>query len=47
MRALRKIGGPRWAALVRTNGNTTAVLGLSSAQFEAAWYAWVSERYLS
>jgi hypothetical protein len=33
--------------LIRTNGNTLAVLGLSSAQFEAAWYAWVRERYLS
>jgi hypothetical protein len=33
--------------LIRTNGNTQAVLGLGASQFEAAWYAWVRERYLA
>jgi len=29
------------------NGDTAAVLGLSSDEFEAVWYAFVRERYLS
>jgi hypothetical protein len=33
--------------LIRTNGDTAAVLGLSAADFEAAWYGFVRERYLS
>ncbi len=33
--------------LIRTNGSTSAVLGLSASQFESAWYAWVRERYLA
>jgi len=33
--------------LIRTNGDTAAALGLSASAFEDAWYAYVSERYLS
>ena len=33
--------------LIRTNGNTTGVLGLTSRQFEVAWYAFVRDRYLA
>ena len=33
-------------ALVRSSGDTAAVLGLSTPEFEAAWYAFVRERYL-
>jgi hypothetical protein len=33
--------------LIRTNGDTASVLGLPPAGFEAAWYAFVRERYLS
>ncbi len=31
--------------LLRTNGDTQSVLGLSTAEFEAAWYAFARERY--
>lgn len=40
-------GLPALRDLIRTPGDTAAVLGLSPAQFEAAWYAYVRERYLS
>jgi hypothetical protein len=33
--------------LIEANGDTVAVLGLSTAAFEEAWYAFVRERYLS
>jgi hypothetical protein len=33
--------------LIRTNGDTAAVLGRSAADFETAWYGFVRERYLS
>jgi hypothetical protein len=33
--------------LVQANGDTASVLGLSAAEFEAAWYAFVREKYLS
>ena len=40
-------GGPAaLVGLIRANGDTQAALGLSSAQFEAQWYAFVRERYL-
>jgi len=32
--------------LVQANGDTAAALGLSPSAFEAAWYAFVRERYL-
>jgi len=35
----------RYLELIRRNGDTNSVLGLSSAQFEQAWYAFVRERY--
>jgi hypothetical protein len=38
-------GLPALVALIRTNGDTQAVLGLSEAAFEQAWYAFVRERY--
>jgi hypothetical protein len=33
--------------LIRAHGDTHAALGLATAEFEAAWYAFVVERYLS
>lgn len=33
--------------LIQTNADTAAVLGLAPRAFEEAWYAFVSERYLS
>ncbi len=33
--------------LIRAHGDTAAVLGLSPAEFETAWYAYVRDRYLS
>ena len=33
--------------LIRTNGDTAAVLGLSLADFQAAWQAYIVERYFS
>ena len=33
-------------ALIRSHGNTQSVLGLSTEEFEAAWQAFVEQRYL-
>jgi hypothetical protein len=38
-------GTPALAGLIRTNGDTQAVLGLSTSGFEQAWYAFVRHRY--
>ena len=41
-------GGPEaLVRLVQANGDTVTVLGLSTPDFEEAWYAFVRERYLS
>lgn len=41
-------GGPRaLAELVRANGDTARVLGLTRSAFEQAWYVFVRDRYLS
>jgi hypothetical protein len=32
--------------LIASNGDTRSVLGLSATEFEAAWYAFLEERYL-
>jgi hypothetical protein len=42
-----RFGPPALVQLIRANGNTAAVLGLSPDQFRDAWYAFVRERYLS
>jgi hypothetical protein len=42
-----RAGRPGLVRLVQTNGDTAAVLGLSPSGFEAAWYAFVREKYLS
>jgi hypothetical protein len=34
-------------ALIRANGDTQAVLDLSTAEFEAAWYEYVRDKYLA
>jgi hypothetical protein len=40
-------GAPALVALIRANGDTVSVLGLSRSAFEEAWFAFVRERYLS
>jgi hypothetical protein len=42
-----RFGQAALARLVRANGDTAAVLGLSGQAFQDAWYAYVQERYLS
>jgi hypothetical protein len=40
-------GGPdALVRLIQASGDTVAVLGLSTRQFEEAWYAFVRERYI-
>jgi hypothetical protein len=38
-------GSAALVALIRTNGDTMAALGLSTPEFERAWYAFARERY--
>lgn len=40
-------GRPSLIRLIQTNADLQGVVGLSPAAFEAAWAAWVRERYLS
>ena len=42
-----RFGKPGLVQLIRANGDTAAVLGLSPEAFRDAWYAYVRERYLS
>jgi hypothetical protein len=42
-----RAGSAGLVALIRANGDTSAVLGLSAGEFEAAWYAFVREKYLA
>lgn len=39
-------GRPSFVRLIQTNADLQGVLGLSPSAFEAAWYAWVRDRYL-
>jgi hypothetical protein len=39
-------GLPAMRRLILTNGDTQAALGLATRDFEAAWYAFLEERYL-
>jgi hypothetical protein len=34
-------------ALIRANGDTVSVLGLSASEFETAWYDYVRRQYLA
>jgi hypothetical protein len=40
-------GRPAFLRLIETNADLPAVLGMSSAEFEAAWQSYVRQRYLS
>ncbi len=42
-----RFGQPTLVQLIRANGDTATVLGMSPQSFETAWYAFVRERYLS
>ena len=42
-----RFGRAAFVQLIRANGDTAAVLGLSPQGFQEAWYAYVRERYLS
>ena len=42
-----RFGQAALTQLIRANGDTAAVLGLSAQAFQDAWYAYVRERYLS
>jgi len=44
---VERFGQGALVELIRANGDTFAVLGLSPRSFEEAWYAYVRERYLS
>jgi hypothetical protein len=40
-------GRPAFVRLIETNADLPAVLGVSTAEFEAAWQSYVRQRYLS
>ena len=40
-------GRPAFLRLIETNADLRAVLGVSTAEFEAAWQSYVRQRYLS
>jgi hypothetical protein len=40
-------GHPALVRLIETNADLPAVLGVSTAEFEAAWQSYVRQRYLS
>lgn len=40
-------GRPAFLRLIETNADLSGVLGLSAAEFEAAWQSYVRQRYLS
>ncbi len=40
-------GRPAFLRLIETNADLPAVLGVSTAEFEAAWQSYVRQRYLS
>jgi hypothetical protein len=45
--AVSRGGSEALVRLVRSNGDTAAVLGLSPSEFEDEWYAFIREKYLS
>ena len=40
-------GRPAYLRLILSNGDVASVLGVSAANFESAWRAFVQQRYLS